>query len=233
MTKYNERRTPKRLQPPPPVGGPWEMPHLCYQVTHLNHPRCSSNLPAPVHHLQCAVASNQKHSPGSDCSCAAGHGCSQDSLGLRRRLLTTEQILPLIRNAPGRETPSQLATGLDMANNFSLKLLEEFMPGFLLTTNSKYYFPLVSKQKKKNAGSSNSKKKRYQSQNGELQQNEAQLKPTTKDKTTPNPDRLCPLFPGDKYAVIKGSKCPISYPLGLSRNQAAAYWLEADYCCWS
>lgn len=139
-------------------------------MRHLNrHPGCSSNLPAPIHHLQCAVASNQKHSSGSDCSCAAGHGCSQDSLGLRRRLLTTAQILPLIRNAPGRETPSQLATGLDMANNFSLKFLEEFMPGFLLTTNSKYYFSFVSK--KKDAGISNSKKKKcYQSQNGELKQ---------------------------------------------------------------
>lgn len=69
--------------------------------------------------------------------------------------LTTEQILPLIRNAHGRENLSQLATGLDMANNFSLKFLEEFMPGFLSTINSKYYFPFVSKKKKeKIAGSS-------------------------------------------------------------------------------
>lgn len=111
-----------------------------------------------------------------------------------------------------------------MANNFSLKFLEEFTPGFLLTTNSKYYFPFVSKKKKKkNASSSNLKKECYQSQNGELKQNEAQLNPNTKEKTTQTPDLLCLFFPGDKYTVIKGSKCPISYPLGRSRNHAAAY----------
>lgn len=104
------------------------------------------------------------------------------------------------------------------------------MPGFLLSANSKYYFPFVSK--KRMLAIVIQKRNCYQSQNGELKQNEAQLKPNTKDKT-PNPDLLCPVFPGDKYTVIKGSKCPISYPLGLSRNDVAAYWLEADYCCWS
>lgn len=63
-----------------------------------------------------------------------------------RGFSTTEQIPPLIRNALGRKNPSQSATGLDMANNFSLRFLEEYVPGFLPTAYSKYDFPFVSKK---------------------------------------------------------------------------------------
>lgn len=44
---------------------------------------------------------------------------------------TAEQILPLIRNGHGREDLSQSATGLDIANNFSLWFLEDLCQGFL------------------------------------------------------------------------------------------------------
>lgn len=55
---------------------------------------------------------------------------------------TTEQILPLIRNGHGRKNPSQSATGLDIANNFSLVSGGSVL-GFLPNAYRKYDFAFV------------------------------------------------------------------------------------------
>lgn len=58
---------------------------------------------------------------------------------------TTEQILPLIRNAHGRKNRSQSATGLDMANNFSLWFLEDLCQGFFQLHTANMIFLLYLK----------------------------------------------------------------------------------------
>lgn len=123
-----------------PLGG-----YHGYQVIQLHRSGCSF-LPAPVHHLPhlVSVAERPKSSPGCVCSCSAGHVCSQDTLGLRRRLFDHRTDSPINQECSGEGESEPVCYCLDMANNFSLKFLEEFMPGFLSTTNSRYYFPSVS-----------------------------------------------------------------------------------------
>lgn len=95
----------------------------------------------PLHH---SAAEHPKYSPGCVCSCAAGHVCSQDSLGWREKLFDWRTDSPINQECSWEGGSEPVCYCLDVANNFPLKFLEEFMPGFLSTTNSRYYFPSVS-----------------------------------------------------------------------------------------
>lgn len=59
-----------------------------------------------------------------------------------RGFSATEQILPLIRNGHGRKDPSQSATGLDIANNFSLWFREDLCQGFFPVHAASMVLPL-------------------------------------------------------------------------------------------
>ena len=63
-----------------------------------------------------------------------------------RGFSATEQILPLIRNGHGRKNLSQSATGLDIANNFSLWFLEDLCQGFFQLHRASMILPLYLKK---------------------------------------------------------------------------------------
>lgn len=71
--------------------------------------------------------------------------CSQRDWARERGLSATEQILPLIRKGHGRKNRSQSATGLDIANNFSLWFREDLCQGFFQARTASMVSPLSLK----------------------------------------------------------------------------------------
>lgn len=139
---------------------------LCYQLSHLHWFGCSSHLFAPPPATTSDMQRVESETEPWQWLLLCSWPCSEarTDWAQERGFSTTEQILPLISNGHGRKNLSQSATGLDIANNFSLWFLEDLCQDFFRLHRASYDFAFLFEK----TGSNNTKKKCDWGQKGKL-----------------------------------------------------------------